>query len=222
MEGRLGVEFEPAALRAAIEHSNHAREYYCKTLDLLKTKELPGVSRELHEIFGMNYFGAKENAQLCKVLYEEALELVEEEPNRKKRVLWIGQVPEESHELLQHMRQVVDVVYWAPLWEGNRVMLDEYQPFESMAHRAILYHWSAERMSADILWVCENYEIEGFLVAYEWGCRNMMGVSPTLRDLAKDRGITYLSIDIDMVDRSNNYAFNHIKNRVDAFLEILQ
>ena len=218
----LGVELDPNLLRSAVEHSNEAREYYIKTLQLLQAHRLPGVSRELQEIFGMNYFGVKENAQICKVLYEEARELVGRETNKGKRVLWIGQVPEESHELLQHMSRVVDIVYWAPMWEGNRLMLDEERPLRSIAERAILYHWNAERMTTDISWICDNYEIEGFLVAYVWGCRNMMGVSPALRDLARDRKLKFLSIDIDLIDRSNNYAFNHIKNRVDAFLELMQ
>ncbi len=223
MKDKLAVEPGPDSLQSAYEHSNQAREYYCKTLQLLQGHKLPGVSRELQEIFGMNYFGTKANAQICKVLYEEAVELTgEEETNKKKRVLWIGQVPEESHELLQRMSQVVDIVYWAPLWAGNSVMIDEDRPLRSIAERAILYHWSGERMSAEIARICENYEIEGFLVAYVWGCRNMMGVSPALRDLARSKGLGYLAIDIDLIDRSNNYTFNHIKNRVDAFLELMQ
>jgi len=222
MKDRLGVEDDPDSLRSAFEHSNQAREYYRKALQMLQARRLPGVSRELQEIFGMNYFGTKENAQICKALYEEALELDEGDVGKKKRVLWVGQVPEESHELLRRMSQVVDIVYWAPLWEGNSLMLDEDRPLRSVAERAILYHWSAERMSADISRIYEDYEIEGVLVAYVWGCRNMIGVSPALRDLARSKDLAYLAIDIDLIDRSNNYTFNHIKNRVDAFLEIMQ
>ena len=222
MKETLGVDPDPDALRSAIEYSNQAREYYKKTLQLLETRRLPGVSRELQELFGMNYFGSKANAQICKVLYEEALELDDGDAKNKKRVLWIGQVPEESHELLQRMNEVVDIVYWAPLWEANSLVIDQDDPLRSMAERAILYHWSAERMSADILKICESYEIEGFMVAYVWGCRNMMGVSPALRELARSKKLGYLAIDIDLIDRSNNYAFNHIKNRVDAFLELMR
>jgi benzoyl-CoA reductase/2-hydroxyglutaryl-CoA dehydratase subunit BcrC/BadD/HgdB len=220
-EDELGVELNADSLRAAVEYSNEAREYYCKTAQLLQTHKLPQVSRELQEIFGMNYFGAKQNVQICRALYEEALELIGGEPKKGKRVLWIGQVPEESHELLRHMSDEVDVVFWAPLWEANSLMLDEDRPLRSIAERAMLYHWNAERMKADISRICETYEIEGFLIANVWGCRNMMGVSPMLRDLATSRKLKYLTINIDMVDR-NNYAFNQVKNRVDAFLELMQ
>jgi len=217
----FGVELNGDSLRAAVDYSNQARAYYCKTLSLLETHRLPGVSRELQEIFGMNYFGTKENVQVCKVLYEEAVELVQGEQNSGKRVLWIGQVPEESHELLRHMREAVDIIFWAPLWEANSVMLDEAQPLRSIAERAILYHWSAGRMEKDILRICDAYGIEGFLIANVWGCRNMVGISPMLRDVATSRKLKYLTVNLDLVDR-NNYAFNHVKNRVDAFLELMQ
>ncbi len=221
MEEELGVELGPDPLRSVVEYSNQAREYYCKTVQLLERHRLPGVSRELQEIFGMNYFGVKENARICKVLYEEALELAGEETDKKKRVLWLGQVPEEAHEILQHMRQVVDVVYWAPLWEANMMMLDEDRPLRSIAERAILYHWDSERTWAETAQICDTYGIEGLLIASVWGCRNMMGVSPMLRELATSKNLKCLTINVDLVDR-NNYVFNHVKSRVDAFLELLQ
>ncbi len=221
VEESLSVKLDPDALRSAVAYSNEATRYYCKTLELLQNHKLPGVSRELQEIFGMNYFGAKENAQLCRALYEDALELVKGEPNKGKRVLWIGQVPEESHELLRYMRQSVDIVFWAPLWEANTVIIDDDQPLRTIAERAMLYHWNAERMGAEIARICDAYAIEGFLIINVWGCRNMMGVSPMFRDFAKSRKLKYLTVNTDLVDR-NNYAFNHVKNRVDAFLELLQ
>ena len=217
----LGVDGVAESLRRAVEHSNKARLYYRKTTDLLARHKLPRVSRELQEIFGMNYFGTPENARLCKVLYDEALELVGGPETTGRRVLWIGQVPEESHELLRHMDDVVDIVFWAPLWEANQMTLDEDRPLRSIAKRAMLYHWNAERMCSDITRICDDYGIEGFLIANVWGCRNMMGVSPMLRDLATAKNLKHLTINIDLVDR-NNYAFNHVKNRVDAFLELMR
>jgi benzoyl-CoA reductase/2-hydroxyglutaryl-CoA dehydratase subunit BcrC/BadD/HgdB len=225
MMSRMEEEFKVAvsqdSLQLAVKYSNQARSYYCKTLQLLQSHKLPGVSRELQEIFGMNYFGTKENAQICRALYEEALELVKGEPNKRKRVLWIGQVPEESHELLRCMSEEVDIVYWAPLWEANTVVLDEDQPLRSIAERTMLYHWNAGRMGAEIARLSDAYEIDGFLIANVWGCRNMMGLSPMFRDFARSKKLKYLTINIDLVDR-NNYAFSQVKNRVDAFLELMQ
>lgn len=221
MGEELGVEPGPDALLNAVRYSNEARDYYARSLRLLEAHKLPGISRELQEIFGMNYFGSKYNAQLCKALYEDALELVGGEPNKGKRILWIGQVPEESHELLRHIRQVVDVVFWAPLWEGNTLVLDEKRPLRSIAERAMLFHWNSERMEAELSRMCDAYSIEGFLIINVWGCRNMMGITPMFRDFAQVRKLKSLTLNTDLVDR-NNYAFSHVKNRVDAFLELMQ
>lgn len=221
MEEVLGVELGPDALRTAVAHSNDARRDYVRTARLLQHHALPGISRELQEIFGMNYFGAKANAQICRALYEEALELTKQDHPRRRRVLWIGQVPEESHELLRYINQAVEIVFWAPLWEANTLLLDEERPLRSIAERAMLYHWSADRMSADVIRTAGEFGIDGFLIANVWGCRNMMGMTPVLRDAAAEQKLRHLTINTDLVDR-NNYAFNHVKNRVDAFLELMQ
>lgn len=216
----LGGDMNFDRLRGVIELSNQAREYYCKAAQLLETHKLPGVARELLEIFGMNFFGIRENVEICKSLYEEAQLLAQEDTPKLKRVLWIGQAPGESEDLLSHMGRFVDVIFWAPLWDANLMPLDPDKPFRGIAERAIRYHWNSERMEADIDRISDAYGIDGLLIANTWGCRNMMGVSPMLRDLAERKNIKYLTISIDPVDR-NNYVFTHIKNRVDAFLETL-
>ncbi|ABD87611.1 2-hydroxyacyl-CoA dehydratase family protein [Rhodopseudomonas palustris] len=212
---------DPEFLRSSIVNSNRAREYYRKAALLLERHALPGVARELLEIFGMNYFGAPENIDLCKTLYEEAVVLAETGAPKRPRVMWIGQTPGESDELLRHLGRSVDVLYWAPLWEANLVALDEEQPLRSIAERAIRYHWNAERMERDLDHISDAYQVEGYIIANTWGCRNMMAIGPTFRSLAARKRIKNLTISIDPVDR-NNYAFPHIKNRVDAFLETLQ
>lgn len=223
MATELGVKLDPEVLQAVIRCSNEAKRYYCKTARLLEDHALPGVARELQEIFGMNYFGVEATLRICKMLYEEALELSQQAPStaKAKRVLWVGQVPEGSHELLRDMERQVEILFWAPLWEANWITLDEERPLRSIAERAILYHWNDARIEADVAQLCERYHVDGLLISNVWGCRNVMGVSSALRDLAKSRKLKYLKINIDLVDR-NNYAYTNVKNRLDAFLEILQ
>ena len=214
----LGIELGPDDLKQAVADSNRARVSYLRTVELLKSRVLPGVCRELQEVFGMNCFGSRPNAQLCEALYQDASRM--ESLVGRPRVLWIGQVPEESHELLEHIRKSVDLMFWAPLWAPNLMLLDEDKPLESIAERAIRYHWSTSRMYEDVERVSAEFHVDGILIANVWGCRNMMGMSPMLRDLARTSRLKYLTINTDLVDR-NNYAFNHVKNRVDAFLELM-
>lgn len=223
IEEVVKVEFEQEKFMKILEYSNEAREYYCKTAELLKTKKLPGVCRELHEIFGMNYFGLKENMMMCKTLYEEALEMVKNPHNeiKEKRVLWIGQTPNNSHEIIQHLEKELEVIYWAPFWDANLMKLDIERPFESIAERAILYHWNADRMRQNAIEVCDKYGISGIVIADIWGCRNMMGINSSMREMAKEKNLKYLTINLDLVDKKN-YSISQVKNRIDAFLEIMR
>jgi benzoyl-CoA reductase/2-hydroxyglutaryl-CoA dehydratase subunit BcrC/BadD/HgdB len=222
IESTSGIDFEEDNFRSVVMYSNKARDYYCKIVQLHRKYNLPGISRELHEIFGMNCFGLKETVQLCKSLYSEALEMSNnpDYSKKEKRVLWVGQIPEDSHELLQLLEKEVEIIYWAPLWEANLMMLDDDEPLKSIARRAILYHWHLERMREDTIDICEKFEIEGIVLANMWGCRNMMGISPMMREMAATKDIKCLTINIDIIDR-NNYSFTNVKNRIDAFLEIL-
>jgi benzoyl-CoA reductase/2-hydroxyglutaryl-CoA dehydratase subunit BcrC/BadD/HgdB len=221
-ENVLMTKFKEEDFQEVIGLSNAAREYYCKTVQLHQNYYLPGVSRELLEIFGTNYFGLKETVQVCKTLYDEALEMSQkaESKKKRKRVLWVGQAPESSHDLLEHIEKELEVVFWAPLWEANLMYLDSHNPLKSIATRAILYHWNEERMRTETNEICDEFEIEGIIIANIWGCRNMMGISPMIRELAKEKNLKYLTINIDNMDR-NNYSFTQMKNRTDAFIELM-
>ena len=216
----VGVEYDPQMLAQAVRYSNEAKEYYSKACDLLKTHRLPGLCRELQEIFGMNVFGSRENVDLCKTVYEDAQGLAKSGASKRRRVLWIGQTPSESEDLVRHLEKSVEIIYWSSLWDANFVMLDEERPARSIAERSVRYHWNSDRIEADVDRICKAYDIDALLIGVTWGCRNALGVSPALRALAEKKKLKHLTINIDPVDR-NNYSFTHIKNRVDAFLETL-
>lgn len=221
IESKLNIKFEQEQFNKVIAYSNEARSYYCKIVELHRRATLPGVSRELLEVFGMNYFGVKETVQICKTLYQEALEMSKQSENtKKKRVLWVGQVPEGSHDLLDYLDDFVEVVFWPSLWESNLMILDPEEPLKSIAHRAILYHWNSERMRINIEDICKKFEIEGIIICNIWGCRNNLGLSSMIREFSREQNLKCLTLGLDLMDR-NNYSFAYVKNRVDAFLEII-
>lgn len=223
IEERLNVKFDEDNMLEVIKYENEAKDYFTKTIQLHRTMTLPFISRELHEIFSMNYFGVSETVQLCKTLYEEALEMSIKCSDKKKRrrVLWFGQIPEGNHELIDYIEKEYEIVFFSPIWAANLLMMDPEDAYTTIAKRAIMYHWNVERMCSEISEVFDTYEIEGILLAIVWGCRNMMGVSSMVRELAKKKNVKYLSLNIDWVDR-NNYSFTQVKNRVDGFLEIMR
>ncbi len=222
IEQSMKIPFNRDDFDRVIIYSNEAHEYYCKAAELHRKAYLPGIGRELTEIFGMNLFGLKETVNICKALYEDAQELYKQNAAKSigKRLLWVGQVPEGMHEIIKYIEKDYEIVYWAPLWEGNMMTLDPQDPYQSIAERAVLFHWNAERMKKNITNIFESYSITGIIISNIWGCRNMLGMNQMVREIANEKTCKYLVVNLDLVDR-NNYAFNHVKNRVDAFLEIL-
>lgn len=222
IESILHVEFSQELFKQAIQYSNELTNYYKKTVFLLQDHSLPEISRELQEIFGMNYMGIKESAILGKTLYEEALEIIKNEDRniKKKRVLWLGQSPERTNELFQYLGKHVEVMFWSPMWEGTLLELDEEDPICSIAERAILFHWDGERMKKNVSDICKNLNLDGLIVSQVWGCRNMTGISQGIRDIANEHRVKHMTLAVDFTDR-NNFSFTYAKNRIDAFLEIL-
>jgi benzoyl-CoA reductase/2-hydroxyglutaryl-CoA dehydratase subunit BcrC/BadD/HgdB len=222
IESTLNLKFNKTQFRRVIQYSNEAREYYFKTIQLFKKARLPGVARELLEIFGMNHWGLKETVNICKTLYEEAVEKSRKPENRKKvkRLLWAGQAPGNSHEIVRYIEREYEIIFWPTLWESNFIILDNHNPLKSIAERSIRYLWNAERYGANTSDICDQFDIEGIIILNIWGCRNMMGMNHMLRELIKKKNLKSLTLNADYIDR-NNYSFPHVKNRIDAFLEIL-
>lgn len=98
--------------------------------------------------------------------------------------------------------------------------LDPERPLDSMAERSIAYLWNSERMREQTAVVCEQNHIDCIILVNTWGCRNMMGLSQAVREMSVTKQIKYLSVDVDIRDK-NNYSFSQVKNRIDAFLEII-
>ncbi|WP_073151110.1 2-hydroxyacyl-CoA dehydratase family protein [Paramaledivibacter caminithermalis] len=220
IEKELSCSFDENNFKKIVEYSNEAKEYYCKTTEILKKSYVPRVSRELLEIFGLNAFGLKETVSLCKVLYEEALEISQKQNTKKKRVLWMGQAPEGFHEIIKYLERELDIIFSAILWDGTLMSLDIENPIHSIAKRAILFHWHSDRMKENTAMVCDEFGIEAIIIANVWGCRNMLGIRSVIKEVAEEKNLKYLTINLDVMDR-NNYAFNQVKNRLDAFLEII-
>lgn len=222
IEKLIGVKYDEEKFKKVIEYSNQAKEYYIKTIKLTEKYKLPSISKELYEIFATNPWGIKEGVDLCKTLYEEAVELTKglDGDEKWKRILWIGQVPNHTFELIDYLEDKVEIIYWGALMDSNVYLLDKDDPFRSLATRSILYMWNTERFKESIMDVFSRFNMDGILITNAWGCRNLQGLSQMLRIFATNNKIKYLTVDADYMDK-NNYAFSHVKNRIDAFLEIL-
>ena len=223
IEVELNIEFREEELIKVIHYSNEAREYFYKTAQLCRTARLPYVSKELLEIVISNPWGLKELVSVCKMLYEEALERSQKIENKKKgkRILWVGQLPFYSNEIIEYLETELELLYLSALDVDLESMLDPKEPFRSIAKRSMLYMWDPIRIGNNISNICNKYEIDGIILLNVWGCRNMLGINHMLRDLTTKNNLKFLTIDADYLDKEK-YSFSHIKNRIAAFLEMIK
>lgn len=217
----LGITFRNEVFNKIIQESNNARNYYFKTLQLCETKTLPDVFHELMKIAMVGTWGLKETTSVCKKLYEEALEIYNTVPDgiKKNRIIMHGQLSHYSDDIVKYLENSVEIIYFAPLLNANE-LLDVNDPLYSIAKRFINFSWNTEYMIKVIKQTVPKLNISGIVFLCPWGCRNLLGMTTILRDTARDCGLKVLVIDNDYLDKEK-VAFNHIKNRMDAFLEIL-
>jgi benzoyl-CoA reductase/2-hydroxyglutaryl-CoA dehydratase subunit BcrC/BadD/HgdB len=222
IENTLHVKYDEKEFLKVVNYSNEAKEYYGKVIKLNEKHRLPAVSRELYEISASNPWGLKEGIDICKTLYEEALEISSktEDTSRRKRVLWVGQLPNHTFELIEHLEKSVEIIYWGALMTGNELLLAPDDPLRSIARRSILYMWNSDRLRENIADICHRFQIDGIVTINAWGCRNLLGLNQRLRQFSSENNLKFLTLDADYMDK-NNYAFAHVKNRIDAFLEII-
>lgn len=216
----FNLKWDVIDILKTIRYSNEAKKYYLATLDLVKKYQLQSVQNELYELVVANLWGAKELVNVTKTLYQEALKLSEVASNNKKRILWIGQVPNYAYKFLDYLYDNVDVIYFASSKDEIVTLLDEKNPYESMAKRLISCSWNPFRRYDIITNICKDYNVDGVILQNPWGCRNLLGVTNILRTMLTKNKVKCLTIDADFMDREK-FAYSQVVNRCTAFFEML-
>ncbi len=221
IEKELDVKMEEEILREVISSSNEAKTYYKKTLELCQNVSIQDVSHELMMIAMISLWGMKEMKTACKTLYEEALEIsCRLEGNKpKKRVVWHGQTSFLSDEIIEYIEKRAEIIYFGAFLTYPN-LLDPDDPYRSFARRLLYYSWNPFVMGQVIKDHVDPYKLNGIILQNSWGCRNILGINSILRENAKEKKLKILMLDNDFLDREK-IAFSHVKNRIDAFLEIL-
>lgn len=221
IEDTLGVKMSEEALSRVVADSNEAREYYYKTFELCRDATLPDVAHELMMVAMVGLWGRREIANVCKTLYAEALELHRRcaSAGKKKRVIWYGQMSFHSDEVVAHLERETEIIYLGSLLNYGE-LTDPADPFRSFAKRYVQYSWHPETMRGVLETSVDRFGVNGIVLQNAWGCRNLVGLNSVLREVARKKNMKVLSLDNDYLDK-DKVAFGHVKNRMDAFLEIL-
>ncbi|MFH1338322.1 MAG: 2-hydroxyacyl-CoA dehydratase family protein [Candidatus Omnitrophota bacterium] len=229
MAQKIKREFDLNKLKEAIDYSNQARNYYLKVNELRKNKPTPmlGIEAIDYAIMLAHTFGCKEMVEICKTLYNELKQRVDNGKGsldeERHRILWRHLRPYYTIEPLEYLEirhkaaivfEEVNYVYWPEM--------DPEQPFRSLAKKLLsnpATDFSNKWLNYTISLV-EQYEVGGLVEFAHWGCRYLTANTQIVKETFQAKNIPILVIEGDCIDR-RDYSDGQIKTRIDAFIEIL-
>jgi len=224
-----GIKYDIDKLIRAIEYSNQARDYYVKVNELRRNRPTPMLGGEAidYAIMLAHTFGCKEMVDICKTLYEELKERVDNRigslDEERYRILWRQLRPYYSNVLFDYLEithkaavvfEEVNFVHWEDM--------DPKEPFKSIAKKLL----SNPPMDFSRKWLTytvglvDDYDIDGIVEFAHWGCRYLTANTQIVKDELQNKNIPILVIDGDCIDR-RDYSDGQVKTRIDAFIEIL-
>jgi benzoyl-CoA reductase/2-hydroxyglutaryl-CoA dehydratase subunit BcrC/BadD/HgdB len=231
-----GQEFDEERLKQTVQYSAEASELFNEVFELRKNRPCPAGSEDILSCIMpvVQWSGTKKAVDYYRELRDEVKALVEQGkgPVAKEefRLLFDNIPPWFSLGIFNYVHNfnAVSVVEtytrYFHMARGN-IRMDPDKPYESLARK---YLYSCTFMSSVhetvhdfVAGLCKDYQIDGIISYVLYGCKIASGFLPLQKHiLERDYGIPTLIIEGDMVD-PRDYADAQVKNRIDAFMEML-
>jgi len=230
LEKSLGEKLDPDRLSETICLANEARNYFMKVNELRTNIPAPISGGEAIDYAALLAFtwGSKEMVDVCKMLYEDVKEKVEENKRLKKtstrpRILWRHLRPYYNDSLIEYIEKDLgcDIVFE----EINFIHWDEMNPrdpYSSIARKLLsdpavgdVKHW----LDA-IFPTVDKYKIDALISFAHWGCRQLASTNQIVKTALEKKGIPLLELSSDCID-GRDYSFQQLKTRLQAFIEIV-
>lgn len=229
-EEQFKLKYDEEKLVDSVKLSDKASELWLKALDLRKLKPCPFGGRDAgSDIFPLVVLqGTQEAVQF----YEELLKEVEDRvkrgegavENEKYRLLFDGIWFWYARDLIEYFEDRGAVFVYEPYSEGWAYRLDPSKPLESIAKKVLSMGLNVDidiRIDTFLKRIKE-YDIDGAVLFSNRSCKSWSTPQlVTAEAMAKELDIPYLIFEADMAD-PRQYAEAQIKNRIDAFLEVLR
>ncbi len=226
LEKITGTKLDPLRLQQAIRHSNEARAVLLEIYEYLKRRPCPwnGVEACLLALGGAVFWGSPIRTEIHKLLLEQIQERVEKGKTipEAHRILWFPWVPVQSTNIFNILKENRANVVMAEAAFVFWPELDEEQPFESLAMKALLdpHVGKAERRIQNLMQCLKDFEIDGAVHFATTSCYHENTAFPMIRDAIKQKGLPLLNLSGDMSDE-RNYSAAETAVRISAFLELL-
>jgi benzoyl-CoA reductase/2-hydroxyglutaryl-CoA dehydratase subunit BcrC/BadD/HgdB len=229
IEQKFSLNLDVEKLVHAVKLSDKASELWLETLKLRGSKPCPLGGRDsASDIFPLVVMqGTDEAVEFYEELLKEVKEKVKKKEgiiqNEKFRLLFDGIWLWYAFDLIRYFEDKGAVFVYEPYSEAWACRLDASKPLESIARKIL-----AMGLNIDIdlrierfLESIKEFQIDGAVMFSNRSCKSWSAPQIVTADiLSKELGIPYLVFEADMAD-PRQYSEAQIKNRIDAFLEIL-
>lgn len=210
-------------LKEIIKTENETKHYIKKYINSLKYKYYPStLTLQMYMLFPSHIsIGTKDTYKFFKMLSED----IEKYPERKgKGIFWVHLIPF-YHDVLR------SYFNFNPNYQilGYDLILDYLEdmdynhPLEAIAKKMInnIYNGPYQRKVDAVLKMVDTVNADGVINFCHFGCKQSSGGIMILKNALMKKGIPFLPLDGDAVDRRNSHS-GQVKTRLEAFLEMLE
>lgn len=227
LESITGKKLDMDRLKESIRCSNRARSSLQEVNDLMKVKPHPYdvVKICLLALGGALFWGSPVREEIHQLLIREIGERIKNETALPEsyRVLWFPWVPVQSTIIFRTLK---DKQVSVPIAEVARVWwseLDESNPFEALALKALqnLHIGRAEKRVKALVGLAEEYDVDGAIHFSTPACYHENASFSLISEAMKEKGLPLLHLEGDMTDE-RNYSPEQTMNKLASFIEILK
>jgi len=228
-EEKFGLKFDMEKLVSAVKLSDKASELWLETLKLRRVKPCPLGGRDsASDIFPLVVMqGTGDAVKFYEELLGEVKEKVDKREgiieNERFRLLFDGIWLWYAFDIIKYFEDRGAVFVYEPYSEAWASRLDASKPLESIARKILTMGLNIdidlriERFLESI----KEFQIDGAVLFSNRSCKSWSAPQLVTAEILSEKfNVPYLIFEADMAD-PRQYAEAQVKNRIDAFLEVL-
>jgi benzoyl-CoA reductase/2-hydroxyglutaryl-CoA dehydratase subunit BcrC/BadD/HgdB len=229
IEKKFGLKLSTEKLAETVKLSDRASELWLETLKLREFRPCPLGGRDsASDIFPLVVMqGTDEAVKFYDGLLREVKEKVEKKEgvieNENFRLLFDGIWLWYAFDLIKYFEDRGAVFVYEPYSEAWAYRLDPSKPLESIARKILTMGLNVDidmRLERFVKSI-RDFKVDGAVLFSNRSCKSWSAPQLVTADiLNKSFDVPYLLFEADMAD-PRQYAEAQIKNRIDAFLEVL-
>lgn len=222
LEDVTGKKIPEEAVKAAVDNSRKAAEYYEKQLLLRKDHDITStLTNELYALFMCHLLaGTESSVKYTQMLYDDVKNASKSEGFH---VLWMHTMPF-LQEAVKDVFNYSDRIHISAsdfIADGFRRMHFE-DPYEAMAEKMVncIYNGSIDQRIEEAKKLADTVAADGSILFTHWGCKNTIGASGLIKKSLEENGIPTMILDGDGCNPANA-SDGQISTRLQAFVEML-